>query len=101
MSLSERIRRGELAIAAAKAQGRDVMDWEEHLAKLKHEAELQRLAAAVLPESQPGEVNQILEIWRRLFGIDLESVRNRDRSVPEKLRPVAAHLSFLRKLSRE
>lgn len=101
MSLSERIRRGEIAIAAAKAQGRDVTEWEEHLEKLKHEAELQQLAETVLPENQPDELNQILAIWRRLFGIDLESVRYRDRSVPESLRPLSAHLSFLRKLSRE
>jgi hypothetical protein len=101
MSLSERIRRGEAAIATAKAEGSDVTEWEEHLEKLKRESELQRLAAAVLPENLTGEVNQILDIWRRLFGIDLESVRRRDRSVPESLRPVAAHLSFLRKLSRE
>jgi uncharacterized protein YmfQ (DUF2313 family) len=98
MSLVERIRRGEIAIAAAKAQGRDVSDWEEHLARLKREAELQQLAATVLPENQPDEVNQIVEIWRRLFGIDLESVRRRDSRIPESLKPVVAHLAFLRKV---
>jgi hypothetical protein len=101
MSLSDRIRRGELAIAAAKAQGRDVTEREQHLARLKYEAELQQFAEAVLPENKTNELNQILGIWRRLFGIDLESVRNRDRSVPENSRPVAAHLAFLKKLSLE
>ena len=86
MSLVDRIRRGEAAIAAAKAEGRDVPEWEAHLEKLKREAELQRLAETVLPENQPDEVNQIIAIWRRLFGINLESVRHRDRSVPENLR---------------
>lgn len=98
MSISDRNRRGEAAIAAAKAEGRDVSEWEEHLARLKREAELQQLAAAVLPESQPDEVSAIMGVWRRLFGMDLESVRCRDRSVPESLRPVAAHLAFLRKV---
>jgi hypothetical protein len=101
MSLNERIRRGEAAIAAAKAEGRDVSEWEEHLANLKREAELQQLAAAVLPENQPDEVNQILDIWHRLFRVDLETVRHRSTGVPENLKPVAAHLAFLRKLSRE
>ena len=53
MTLSERIRRGEAAIAAAKAQGRDVAQWEEHLTKRKREVELQQLAETVLPESLP------------------------------------------------
>jgi hypothetical protein len=51
MSLVDRIRRGEAAIAAAKAEDRDVSEWETHLAKLKREAELQELSAAVLPEN--------------------------------------------------
>ena len=37
-SLIEPIRRGEAAIIRARAQGRDVRDWEAHLEKLKHEA---------------------------------------------------------------
>ena len=67
MTLNDRIRRGEAAIAAAKAEGRDVSEWEEHLEKLKREAELQQLAAAVLPENRANEVNQIVGIWRRLL----------------------------------
>ena len=102
MTLSERIRRGEAAIAAAKAQGRDVAQWEEHLTKLKREVELQQLAETVLPESLPDEVNQIRDISRRLFGIDLEGMRRPDSGMPESLKPVvSAHLAFLRKLSRE
>jgi hypothetical protein len=38
MTLIERIRRGEQAIEAAKAQGRDVAAWEQHLELLKREA---------------------------------------------------------------
>jgi hypothetical protein len=38
MSLFERIQRGEAAIAAAKALGRNVEEWEEHLEQLKCEA---------------------------------------------------------------
>lgn len=38
MTLVERIRRGEEAIAAAKSQGRDVRDWEAHLEMLKRQA---------------------------------------------------------------
>jgi hypothetical protein len=41
MTVSDRIRRGEAAIAAAKASGRDVKDWENHLARLKHQADVQ------------------------------------------------------------
>lgn len=37
--LSERIRRGEAAIARAKAQGRDVTTWDAHLKKLKEQAQ--------------------------------------------------------------
>jgi hypothetical protein len=62
MTLSERIRRGEAAIAAAKAQGRDVARWEEHLTKRKREVELQQLAETVLPESLPDEVNSTLKV---------------------------------------
>jgi hypothetical protein len=38
MTLFERIRQGEKAIAAAKSQGRDVRDWEAHLEMLKRQA---------------------------------------------------------------
>jgi hypothetical protein len=41
MTLADRIRRGEAAIAAAKAIGRDVKDWENHLAQLKGQANTQ------------------------------------------------------------
>lgn len=34
-TLLERIRRGEQAIADAKAEGQDVAEWEAHLAELK------------------------------------------------------------------
>jgi hypothetical protein len=101
MSLSERIRRGEAAIAAAKAEGRDVTEWERHLEKLKREAELQQLAETVFPGNRPDEVNEILAVWRRLFGIDVEAVRQRDSGLPENLKPIAAHLAFIRKVSRE
>jgi uncharacterized protein YmfQ (DUF2313 family) len=104
MSLVERIRRGEAAIAAAKAEGRNVAEWEEHLEKLRHEAELQQaeqLAGAVLAENQPDEVSQILAVWRRLFNIDLEAVRQQDNGLPENIKTVAAHLAFIRKVSRE
>jgi hypothetical protein len=37
-TLNERIRRGEVAIAKAKALGRDVWGWEAHLETLKREA---------------------------------------------------------------
>ena len=35
LTLAERIRRGEEAIAKAKANGRDVKSWEEYLQSLK------------------------------------------------------------------
>lgn len=38
MTLLERIKRGEEAIAAAKSQGRDVADWEAHIEMLKRQA---------------------------------------------------------------
>jgi len=38
ISLAERIRRGETAIAAAKCEGRDVRKWEQHLEMLKRQA---------------------------------------------------------------
>jgi hypothetical protein len=68
MTLNERIRRGEPAIAAAKAQGRNVAEWEAHLEKLKREAKLQQLCKTVLPESEPEEVNQILDIGAGCMG---------------------------------
>ena len=37
-TLAERIAKGEAAIARAKAEGRDVADWEKRLAELKREA---------------------------------------------------------------
>lgn len=39
-SLNDRIRKGEGAIAAAKAAGRDVKDWENHLIELKRQADV-------------------------------------------------------------
>ena len=42
--LNERIRRGEVAIAQAKAMGRDVAQWEQHLERLKQARELQKQA---------------------------------------------------------
>jgi hypothetical protein len=44
INLAPRIQRGELAIAAAKAQGRDVTHWEQHLERLKREAFVQELS---------------------------------------------------------
>jgi hypothetical protein len=38
LELFERIKKGESAIAQAKAKGRDVTDWERHLEALKLEA---------------------------------------------------------------
>ncbi len=43
VNLAERIRRGEIAIAAAKSRGRDVTGWEQHLETLKREAIAQEL----------------------------------------------------------
>ena len=40
MMLEERIDRGKVAIAQAKAQGRDVRAWEDHLARLEQKARL-------------------------------------------------------------
>lgn len=37
-SLAERIQKGELAVAEAKAEGRDVSAWESHLTQLKRKA---------------------------------------------------------------
>jgi hypothetical protein len=37
-NLFDRIRKGEEAIAAARAEGRDTSEWEQHLAELKREA---------------------------------------------------------------
>jgi hypothetical protein len=37
-NLLDRIRKGEQAIAAARAEGRDTGEWEKHLAELKREA---------------------------------------------------------------
>jgi len=37
-TITERIQRGEAAIAAARAQGRDVRDWETYLEELKRVA---------------------------------------------------------------
>jgi hypothetical protein len=53
MTLSDRIRTGEKAIAQAKAQGRDVRDWERHLAQLKRLAqkELSTLEELTAPYS--------------------------------------------------
>ena len=39
MTLLDRIQRGERAIASAKAEGRDVSDWESHLEGLKQALE--------------------------------------------------------------
>ena len=38
MNIEARIQKGRGAIAQAKAQGRDVSDWEKHLARLEQEA---------------------------------------------------------------
>src|SRR5262245_57133870 len=43
-TLSDRIQRGEAAIARAKAKGRDVSHWELHLDRLKQARELQKKA---------------------------------------------------------
>ena len=43
MTLTERIARGEAAIATAKEQGQDVTVWQEHLEELKREAVMQEL----------------------------------------------------------
>src|SRR5215471_7606343 len=60
VSLAERIRRGEIAIAAAKAQGRDVTDWEQHLDKLKCEAIAQDLPPrAWITEEIRGELDTL------------------------------------------
>jgi hypothetical protein len=42
--LSDRIQRGEAAIAQAKAMGRDVAHWEEHLERLKQARDLLKQA---------------------------------------------------------
>jgi hypothetical protein len=57
MSLIERIRRGEAAIARAKAMGRDVAQWEQHLEGLKRGAQDDTFDDPLLP----------LEAWYPLF----------------------------------
>jgi hypothetical protein len=51
-SLSERIRRGQEAIARAKAEGRDVQEWEAHLEKLKHNAQADNIDDPLLSPEQ-------------------------------------------------
>ena len=48
ISLAERIRRGETAIAAAKCEGRDVRKWEQHLEMLKRQAIAPRNIAEII-----------------------------------------------------
>jgi hypothetical protein len=77
-SLNERIHRGEVAIASAKAMGRDVSAWEAHLRILKEQIpalepeappEMPSVPAeAILAEHSNAEVDVIIDVWRRLFG---------------------------------
>ena len=50
---------------------------EEILEALTQETASEVLAASILAENTPDEVTQILGIWKRLFGMDLERVRER------------------------
>jgi hypothetical protein len=60
INLAARIRRGEIAIAAAKAQGRDVTDWEQHLETLKRETIAQELPpSAWIAEEIRDEVDNL------------------------------------------
>jgi hypothetical protein len=52
-SLTERIRVGEAAIARAKAMGRDVPQWEQHLERLKREAAEDPVGTEPRPADQP------------------------------------------------
>ncbi len=49
----------------------------EVLEALTQETASEVLAASILVENTPEEVAQILSIWKRLFGMDLERVRER------------------------
>jgi hypothetical protein len=65
-NLAERIRRGEMAIAAAKAQGRDVTDWEQHLERLKRETLVQELPPrAWVVEEIRGELDDLRAVMIR------------------------------------
>src|SRR5262245_3178230 len=40
----------------------------------------------------------IKRVWKKLFGIDVEIVRQHSNMIPEAIKPIAAHLEFLKKL---
>ena len=94
VNVAERIRRGEIAIAAAKARGRDVTCWEQHLETLKRQAiakelpprtwfaeemrdevDTLRAVTTILTEAEPDEAGAILAIWKRLFDLNLDRER--------------------------
>lgn len=69
LTVNERIARGEQAIARAKAMGANVPAWENHLERLKIEAELEALKPMVLDERE-------LEILKHKTNEELAWIRH-------------------------
>ena len=74
LDLLERIQKGESAIAKAKAQGRDVAQWERHLESLKLETERLFLgsqgAKTLSCDLEAGEIVAV-EIASEVLGADI------------------------------
>ena len=79
MMLEERIDRGKVAIAQAKAQGRDVRAWEDHLARLEQKARLALIKnQTVAQEVHENETIRAVKIASRILNDNIWLILDRE-----------------------
>jgi|TARA_Y100000310_G_scaffold53544_1_gene49163 hypothetical protein len=79
MNIEARIQRGRVVIAQAKAQGRDVRAWEDHLARLEQKARLSLIEnQAVAQEVRERDTIQAVKISSHVLEDEIWLILDRE-----------------------
>lgn len=79
MNLEKRIQRGRGAIAQARAEGRDVREWEEHLARLVQKARLSLIEnQTVAQEVREKDTIQAVKIYSHVLEDEIWLILDRE-----------------------
>ena len=78
MNLEERIQRGRVAIAQAKATGKDVGDWEKHLTRLELQARMAEIdQEATVKEVRESNTIQAIKICSHVLADEIWLILDR------------------------
>jgi len=67
--------RRALAMLRPRGLAEEAQDGERESGQVVTRLEVETLAASILPESKEDEVNRILNVWKNIFGINLDETR--------------------------